>query len=223
MFIPKTVEQIRDVALQSLAMRYQTETGDTIDVTRGSDAWMWMEVLALEIARIEAQCAEQVKQNLPDQASIENLGRWGDVMATPRETASAAVLSIQISGADGSYSLAGRTLQSAAGIAYAPVAPTTPAAISGGFGTVQFEASVAGTAGTLAVDAILQWSAAPAGMNPTAKVLSIVTAGVAEETQVLWADRIIALLRERPASGNRADFKAWVEAYAGVESGWVYA
>ncbi len=68
------------------------------------------------------------------------------------------------------------------------------------------------------------WSAAPAGVTPTGLVTAV-TAGVDEEddsTGGPYARRIVALLRERPASMNRADWYDIVDAFDGVSDVWIY-
>jgi hypothetical protein len=72
---------------------------------------------------------------------------------------------------------------------------------------------------------VLTWQSAPAGLGPTATVSSVtLTTGADVESYGDWAQRIIGRLQERPASGNRADWKAWCEAFTGLDirQVWVY-
>jgi uncharacterized phage protein gp47/JayE len=222
-FVPRTKDQIRDSILANLQSRFQASNdGVSVDVRPGSRYYMLADAIALEHAGIEAQAQAQTKQILPDKADSENLARHANVQGVPREAAVASVLSIRVTGTPSTVvAIGSASLASTGGLTFAPNAPTVTTDGSGN-GTLAVTCQTPGAAGNLATNTVLQWSAAPVGLNPTGRVLSITTAGAEIETEAAWALRIIARMQERPASFNRADVVAIAEAYSSVSEAYVY-
>lgn len=220
-FAPRSRATIRDSILSNLASRYAT-AGARIDTAEGSDAWFLASAYAVELEALEAQADAQSRELLPDTASASYLDRHGAVEGVAREAAVATTVRCTVTGTAGAtITFGSATLLSTAGLVYAPT--TLSVALDGsGNGTVDFACRTAGAVGNLAASTTLTWSSTPTNANPTATVASTVTTGTDEETDAAYAARLIARRQERPASGNRADWRHWVEAYDGVEEAYVY-
>lgn len=220
-FNARTRAELRDSLLADWAARYQ-QLGKTLLTIQGSDAYMLAEALALELEGLEAQALQLTHEILPDEASTDFLNRHGSVDGVDRTPASAAVLSIEISGTpSATVTFGSSVLVSAAGLRYTPATPTQ--ALDGaGKATLNFTCTTAGTTGNQAYLTVLTWSSTPADANPTATVQSTVTAGTDAELDDAYATRIIQRRQERPASGNRADWRQWVRDCTGVLDAYVY-
>ncbi len=211
-FIPRTKDQIRDSILANMQSRYQSMTGRNCDIRMGSHYWIRADAIALELAGQEAAYELETKQILPDKADTDFLDRHGNVEGVPREQPTAASHTVSISGTPGAVIAFGSaTFVATSNLTYAPSTSSTT-----------LDAIRRPSLGTLAVNAIIQWSAAPTGCNPTATVLTIESSGTDQELDAAYAIRIIARRQDRPASWNRADVVAFCEAFHSVTSAYVY-
>jgi hypothetical protein len=220
-FNARTRAEIRDALLADWSARYQ-QLGKTLLTIQGSDAYMLAEALALELEGLEAQALQLTHEILPDEASTEFLDRHGSVDGVARVHAVAAVLSIEISGTpNATVTFGSSVLVSTAGLRYTP-SSATKLLDGAGKGTLNFTCTTAGTTGNQADLAVLTWSSTPTDANPTATVQSTVTAGADAELDAAYATRIVQRRQERPASGNRADWRQWVRDCTGVLDAYVY-
>lgn len=227
-FTPRTRDAIRDDLLDDWAGRYPADR--PLLTTEGSHAWRWASALALLLEAQEKQAFDVSKNILPDQADEASLLRHGEVEGLTREAATRAVLPVEISGTVAAVCTFGASvLTSAAGDLYTPSknADGTGTAADpfngSGKATIYATAQTAGADGTLAEGALLTWTVAPASTNPIATVVAGGTAGEDEEALDDYAGRILDRRRERPASGNRADWRQWGLDVRGVDFALVYA
>lgn len=228
-FAPRTRATIRGSILADWAARYQALTPAQVLLTvPGSDAYMWADALAVELELFENQALAQTRAVLPDQADTASLDRHGGVDGVAREAATAATLQVEIHGTPAAVVTFGASVLTYNGVSYgafqAPLG-TFPASVvidGGGNATVYCTATTTGVATTLAPGTVLQWSSTPAGATATADVVAIQAAGQETESDGAYAARIILRRQSRPASGNRSDWQAWVEAYSGVDQAYVY-
>ncbi len=226
-FDARTRDEIRDSYLTDLAARY-AERGKTVDVSRFSHEWMRAEALATIVSLFEYQASKLDKEILPDQASY-TLNRHGEVEGMPRDAAVSAVLEVAVTGTpSATLTLTGTTMTATDGVTEYTISENadgtgTSVALDGsGNGTVYATAVEAGEDSNLPDGSILAWSSPPTGANPTGEVTDTTVDGADEESDADYAARIIARRQERPASGNRADWKDWVEAVTGVTTAVVY-
>jgi hypothetical protein len=76
----------------------------------------------------------------------------------------------------------------------------------------------------LAVGTEITWSNPPIGAAPTATVTIAFEGGLGQETDAEFASRIEDRIRHKPASGNRAHFRAWARQASNlVETAFVHA
>lgn len=225
-FTGQSADQIRTTLLARWSSEYAAR-GKVLDVSTGSRAYLYASGFAFLLEGVEAQ-AEQVERDiLPDQAGPDALSRHAYVNGIEPQAGFSARLTVTVTGA-----VAGTPYPIPAGtlMAYSDGTPylveTASVTLSGGSpaGTITVRAVAAGAAGTRAVGDTLTFATAPTGLNSTGLVASVVRDGTDTESPEELAARIIARMRERPGSGNRADWKAWVEAYTGteIETAYVY-
>lgn len=215
-FIARARAAIRD----SLLGAWQTRAaaiGRRLLTTRRTIFYLLADGLGVELEGLEAAAAAQVDEVFPNTASDAGVARHGGLYALPRRAASAAHLRLVATGPTSSSTAipAGRVLTTPDGATFTPTAASITTN-SAGAGEVDVVATTAGTAGNLPVGSVLTWSAAPTGFASTATVTEITTEGEDIETVASWAERIVERLQERPASGNRADWRAWAESVDGV-------
>lgn len=226
-FIGQSADAIRTAILTRWSSEYAAR-GKVLDVSEGSRAYLYAGALAFQLEALQAQ-AEQVERDiLPDQAGTDALNRHAYVNGIERQAGLTARLTVTVTGPVAGTPipiLAGTLMSFSDGTPY--VVETASVTLSGGSptGTITVRAVTAGAAGTRAVGAVLTFAAAPSGLNSTGTVASVVRDGTDAQSDEDLAAQIIARMRERPGSGNRADWASWVEAYTGteIETAYVYS
>lgn len=220
-FTPRSRARVRDDFLGALQSRWAA-IGKEIDTRSTSWMYRFADALGVVLESLEAYAADLLNQILPDRAAMAFLDRHGTVEGVDRRPATAAVLLVRITGtASATVTFGSATLRSTSGVSYRPV-PTSATLNGSGYADVQFRAATLGTVSNLADTAVLTWSATPVNAQPTGTVRDTVTTAEDEESNASYATRIIQRRRERPASGNRADWRDWVEQCDGVDVAFVY-
>lgn len=85
-----------------------------------------------------------------------------------------------------------------------------------GIVTITVEAEEAGEAPNLSSATVLTWSSAPTGFAATDTATALVRRGENAETDAALRERLLDRRRERPASGNRAEWRERERVVAGV-------
>lgn len=222
-FTGRSRETIRASILANWSAEYAAR-GYNLWTARNSPAYLDAGAFAIELEGVEAQAEQTQRDILPDQASEEALGRHGYVNDIERREGDRARLTVTVTSAiAGTYPIAaGTQMVFSDGTVYN--VDDRSVATSGGSpsGTIEVTASEAGTAGTREVGASLTFVSAPAGLDSTGTVAAVIREGSDEEPIAEWAGRIILHMRDRPAAGNRADWRDWVMAYTATEIDDVY-
>ena len=217
-FTGRSRETIRSELLAAWAANYAAR-GETLQTSAGSDAYLMASAFAVQMEGIEAQAEQTALDILPDTASAEALARHAFVDGIARRSGFTARLSVTVtSGSASTFAIpAGTRMSFSDGTPY--VVESASVTTSGGSpsGTINVRATEAGIAGTRLAGDVLTFATAPSGLNPTGTVASVLRQGTDAESDEDLAARIIARRRERPGSGNRADWANWVEAYTGTE------
>jgi len=217
-FTGRSRETIRSELLAAWATNYAA-LGETLQTSAGSDAYLMASAFAVQMEGVEAQAEQTALDILPDTASAEALDRHAFVDGIARRAGFTARATVTItSGVASTFTIpAGTRMSFSDGTPY--VVESASVTTSGGppSGTINVRAIEAGIAGTRTVGDVLTFATAPSGLNPTGTVASILRQGTDAESDEDFAARIIARRRERPGSGNRADWASWVEAYTGTE------
>lgn len=223
-FTGRTRDEIRDELLSQWSALY-TAIGKRLLTSLGSYAYLLASAMGVQLEGLEAQAEQTARDILPDQAETNALNRHGYVYGIDRLPGTRATATVTVTGpSTGNVAItSGTQMVYSDGTVY----DVTSAAVtlSGGTptGTISIRAALVGTTGTRAVADVLTFVSAPSGLNTTGVVATAVD-GSNEESDEDYAARIISRMQERPASGNRADWKAWVEEYTGttIEDVYVY-
>jgi len=225
-FVAKTLDEITDDVLANWRAQYAAATPPRpLLVSRGSDAWLMARGVAYALARLQSLAEQNSREITPDTASDEGVARWSNVYGLPPRGAVGAQHTATVRGTP-SATVAipvGNSLAWTDGTLYACVTASVALDVSGA-GLVEIQATTGGEATTRNVGDVLTWQSAPAGLNPTATVAGTITPGADVESIGSLAARITAALRDRPAGGNAADWRAWALAFVGydIRDVWVY-
>ena len=217
-FVGRSRETIRSALLADWASLYASR-GETLLVSPGSDAYLWASALAVQIEGTEAQAEQLTRDILPDEASTEALDRHAFVDGVTRLAGFAARMTVTV----GSAVATSYTIPSVTRMAFGDgtlyIVETASVTTSGAppTGTITVRASSTGAASNRNVSDLLTFTSTPTGLNSTGLVASIVRAGTDAESDAYLAQRIITRRRERPGSGNRADWRGWTLTYTGTE------
>ena len=228
-FEARSAATIRQELLDDWRARHAAATPPRdLDTQEGSDAYNEADALALLLEGIELGAQESANRVLVRSSFGADLEAFADDLGTARYAASPAQRTVRVTGANSTtYALSGQTLGSAGGLAFTPVdaagdALTSLTTNSSGYADILTECTEAGTAGNLPTTTVLTWSSAPTGMGSTGTIQGADRAGEEEESDEDLQTRLLELLRERPASGNRADWRAKAMEISGVENAYVY-
>lgn len=229
-FTARSAATIRQELLDDWRARHAAATPPRdLDIQEGSDAYNEADALSLLLEGIELGAQESANRVLVRSSFGADLEAFADDLGTARYAASASQRTVRVTGANSTtYALSGQTLGSAGGLSFTPISPTTGEALTSldtngsGYADIRVECSEQGTAGNLPVGTVLTWSSAPAGMGSTGTINAADRAGEAEESDEDLQTRLLELMRERPASGNRADWRAKAIEITGVENAYVY-
>lgn len=179
-------------------------TAECVAIARG---------LALDLEAHQSNAEALGDEIIPVTASSEMLARHAAVDGVTAREATHGTWTVRVAGATGGasgtpYSTTGRKLVSKTGLTYTP--PTTfvmpPAAT---FVDIDVTADTAGSVADLNAGTVLTWTSAPAGIDPTATVQGIGSAGTAAldaggDAEILAG--VLAWRRGRPASGSPPDW-----------------
>ena len=224
----RTRAVIRDALLSTWATEYAA-AGERLLIAPGSDAYLWASALAVQLEGLEAQAESVERDILPDQASNEAVARHGYVDGVDRGGGVHARCAVTVTGTGPGLKPipAGTRMAFSDGTLYSVDSATVTFGSGPPYlGSIDALAVDVGAAGNRAAGDVLTFVATPSGIgiSPTGAVTSTSTVGTDVESYASWAARIIARRQERPASGNRSDWQAWVESYLGttVHRAYVY-
>lgn len=217
-FTGRSREEIRASILAQWSAEYATRRY-VLYTARGSDAHIYAGGLAVELEGLEAQAEQTTRDILPDQASEDVLERHGYVFNVPRLSGNRARHTVTVtSSIAGTYTIpSGTQMVFSDGTTY--TVDDASVITSGGSpsGVISVIAVEPAADGTRETGDTLTFVTAPTGLDSTGTVASTVTEGSDDESASAWAQRIVERLRDRPASGNRADWRDWVRAYTATE------
>ncbi len=216
-FVVRNRAEIRDQLLAYWSAEYSAR-GETLLTSVGSDAYLLASQIAVVQEALDAQAAQTARDILPDQASTSALERFGVVYGLPRPQGTNTTLTVEVTGAAPSttYAIpAGTQMAFADGTLYDVTTTSVTTSLSSTANIAAVSVDV-GSATARSVGDTLTFQTAPAGLNPTGTV-TVVTAGVDEATDDEYRALILSRLQDRPASGNRADWRDWVLSYTGTE------
>jgi uncharacterized phage protein gp47/JayE len=215
-FTVRTRSEIRDQLLSYWSAEYALR-GETLLTSAGSDAYLLASQIGVVQEALDAQASQIARDILPDQASSTSLARFGEVYGIARPAGTDATLAAQVTAAAPltTYAIPDGTLLAYTDGSLYLVSSTSITTDGASHATILATSTTIGSASSRSVGDVLTFQTAPAGLNPTATVTTAV-AGTNAATDDVYRALIVARLQERPASGNRADWQAWVSGYRGT-------
>ena len=223
-FTARTRSQIRDQLLGYWSAEYSVR-GEPLLTSEGSDAYLLASQIGVIEEALDAQAVQVSRDILPDQASTAALERFGVVYGIPRPVGTYAQLAAQVEGFAPFtfYVIPALTQVSAVDGTLYDVTTASVTTDVNKHATIALTAVAIGVGGNRSVGAVLTFQTAPAGLNATMTVLSCVPA-VGPATDEVYRAVLLGRLRDRPASGNRSDWRSWTTGYLGtsIAAAYVY-
>lgn len=222
MFDARTFDEITASILTTQQAEYRN-LGLDLSIIPGSRAWMLARGFALNLIGHDAFASNLRREVFPTSASSTMLDEHGRVDGLSREPATRARLTVTGTGTPlSTVNLTNRVLRSSAGVQYTPDVSSAICDVAGVF-TVAITASLSGTASNLPASAALSFDSLPPNATTLlATVTSVDVVADDAERDEDYAARITSERRERPGSGNRAQWRAWAQAVSGVSRAYVY-
>lgn len=159
-----------------------------------------------------------VRQIFPDTADADTLERHASLRAITRKVAAFSTGVVQFSGTVGSAVPIATEAKTNDGVAFV----TTAVGVIGAGGTADIaaQAVLAGVSGNQAAAAPLALTAAPAGVQSAATIVSM-TGGADIETDAGLLARLLFSLRQPPMGGAAHDYFTWAMEVPGVTDAYV--
>lgn len=214
-FTPPDYEAIKAAILRDIANLLPDAA-----VTADSDFGVRAAGTAAAVEGLHQHVQWIARQIFPDTADTETLEIQAALRGLTRKrstTAEGAALFYGTPGATVPQSTEAKTV---GGLALA----TSEAGVIGLDGTAQIPvlASAAGVAGNVLAGVVLTLTAAPAGVLSQAVVATALVGGTEAETDAGLLSRLLDIMSDPPAGGNKADWRRWAMAVDGVTAAYVF-
>ncbi len=189
-------------------------------VTADSDFGVRAAAVAATIEGVYQHQAWIARQVFPDTADTEYLEKHADEHGLSRKRATYATGTATLAGTPGAGVPLGTELKTVAGLVFV----STEAAVigAGGAATVAVQAGSAGAAGNLDAGTTLTCTSAPTGVQGAATLATATTGGTDAETDAGLLSRVLDVMRNPPAGGNKYDWRRWALAVDGVSAAYVF-
>lgn len=192
------------------------------DAATGADSDFGVRAAA-SAASIEGLYAHQAwiaRQVFPDTADTEYLEQHAALHGLTRKRATIALGSATLYGTPGAVVPLGTEAKTVAGLVLLTTAEATIGA--GGTVAVPVQGGAAGSAYNLDAGAALTLTSAPSGVQGAASLTDATIGGTDAETDAGLLARVLDVLRNPPAGGNKADWRRWAMNVDGVTEAYVF-
>lgn len=165
------------------------------------------------------------RQVFPDTADTEWLEHHAALHGLTRKRATVAQGAATFSGTPGAVVPLGTEAKTLAGLVFVTTQEATISPVvngAGGTTLVPVQAGATGTAHNLAAGAGLTLTAAPSGVQGAAVLTCAAIGGTEAETNAELLARVLDVLRNPPAGGNKADWRRWAMNVDGVTAAYVF-
>lgn len=185
-----------------------------------SDFGVRAAALAASVEGLYAHQAWIARQMFPDTADTEYLEKHAALHGLTRKRATMAQGAATFFGTPGAVAPLGTEAKTVAGLVFVTSAEATLGA--GGTALVPVQAGAAGTAHNLAAGASLTLTSAPSGVQGAASLTSATIGGTDAEADAGLLARVLDVLQNPPAGGNKADWRRWALNVDGVTEAYVF-
>lgn len=210
----KTLAVIREEILRD----YRSLIPDAV-IKSDSEIYAKASAVASALDGVYSYLLWQKKQMFADTADSDMLDRHAAQRGLTRKPASRASGSVTVTGTAGTVLASGVALTDDAGLAFVVTADSEIGA--GGTAVAAIRAVATGVASNLVAGTALNLSGAASGIDASATVISLAGGGPVESDVDLLA-RLLDVIRNPPAGGNKHDYKKWALEVAGVANAYVY-
>lgn len=165
------------------------------------------------------------RQTFPDTADTENLERHAALHGLTRKRATVAQGAATFTGTPGAVIPLGTEAKTLGGLVFVTTQEATIGPVLNGAGgtiTVPVQAGAAGAAYNLAAGTGLTLTSAPSGVQGAATLTGAAIGGTEAETDAQLLARVLDVLRNPPAGGNKADWRRWAMNVDGVTAAYVF-
>ncbi len=165
------------------------------------------------------------RQVFPDTADTQYLEKHANLHRLSRKAATTAMGAATFIGTPGAAIALGTEMKTVGGVSLVTseagvISPIADGA--GGTAVVPVQASSTGTSGNLIAGTALTCTSAPGGVQSAASLTTATTGGTDAETDAELLARVLDVLRNPPAGGNKADWRRWALAVDGVSAAYVF-
>lgn len=215
-------------------MGYQVKTYDEIlsailtdyanqipgaDISEGSDIYIRASALTSVLWGIYQFQSWTSRQVFPDSADSEELEHHASIRGLSRKPASKASGTVTLTGTNGIVVSAGLSLSTADGVL---LETTTGGTITLGALNVTAQAVEGGASGNIPNGTAITVQDPPAGVDSAAVSATAFTGGADKESDADLLSRLLDIIRQPPAGGNKGDYKAWALEVEGVDEAFIY-
>lgn len=215
-------------------MGYQVKTYDEIlsailtdyanqipgaDISEGSDIYVRASALASVLWGIYQYQTWTSRQVFPDSADSEELEHHASIRGLSRKPASKASGIVTLTGTNGIVVSAGLSLETVDGVL---LETTTGGTITLGELNVTVQAVEGGVSGNIPNGTAITVQDPPAGVDSAAVSATAFTGGADKESDADLLSRLLDIIRQPPAGGNKGDYKNWALEVDGVDDVVVY-
>ncbi len=157
----------------------------------------------------------------PDTGDIETVTRWGTLYNLPRNEATRAELTIDVTGTTGNTLPAGTIFVRSDGVEYAVDSEVTVPASSTVSATIVATEEFAGSDANMANGDDVSLQSPISGIESDATVTATTVEGEDQETPENYRIRVLERLRFPPSGGTVTDYIAYAKTVTGVTRAWV--
>ncbi|GAB6127297.1 baseplate J/gp47 family protein [Humidesulfovibrio idahonensis] len=194
-------------------------------VATDSDFGMRAGAVAATVEGLYQHQAYIARQIFPDTADSEYLEKHAALHGLTRKRATAAQGTATFAGTAGAAIAVGTEVKTVAGLAFVTTEAGLISPIVGGAGgtaVVAVQASATGKDSNLASGTALTCTSAPSGVQGVAGLATATTGGTDVETDAELLARLLDVLQNPPAGGNKTDWRRWALAVDGVTAAYVF-
>jgi uncharacterized phage protein gp47/JayE len=214
-FTPKEYADIKADMLRDV----QSQLPDA-SVTTDSDFGVRAGAVAAAVEGLYEHQAWIARQVFPDTADAEYLEKHASNHGLTRKRATIAQGAATLSGTPGAVVPLGTEAKTVAGLVLLTTAEATIGA--GGTVAVPVQGGAAGSAYNMDAGAALTLTSAPSGVQSVAVLTSATIGGTNAETDAELLARVLDVMQNPPAGGNKADWRRWAMNVDGVTEAYVF-
>lgn len=206
-------------AIRSAILRDIRSLLPDADIGPDSDHYVRAAGVGAAVEGIYQHQAWLYRQIWPDTSDSDALERHAAIRGLARKPAVAATGEIRVTGWTGTTVPAGTAVRHANGTLLSTTTDTPIGA--DGSATLRVAAAIAGAAAN-GLDGAVTLTSPPLGVDAAATITTPLAGGADTESDADLLQRLLSLIRQPPAGGNKYDYQRWALDVPGVVAAYVY-